>query len=496
MTSRKISSLFLIFAFFAVVSPAQSPSKLLKKAEKVLGGGKSLKSAVWTATGTITNNVSGGQGRFTVSSDGKGRYREMFEIDGFETEFAFNGRSAWARDSRSGLRTVTGEEAEVLQAIADFKTNYWFDAGKRKLRILAAGTNPVCNLVAISSPKGFTIKLCIDPQTGYIRSEEFTSGNITRRYEYEDFRPSGPLLRPYLLKIDTGEESYKIILDEYQPSITGISFDFPKIDTEPLPDLRELLVKVAENQDYIEKVLENYSFEQKVIAREVGKDGKLREVESETLQITYYKGIEVPRLIEKNGKPLDEKAQAEVDRAVAKRIEEIEKSAAKEEAARKQGKSPEEDRISISELLRASNLINPRRERFRGRNVIVFDFEPNPAFDYRNAKSFLKFFGKTAGVIWIDETDRQVARIEAFLVDSYNIGGGLVAKLKKGASFTLEQERVNDEIWMPSLMEIDLSARVLLFKGININQTVRSYNYRRFKTEVRDAEILQPATKP
>ncbi|MBJ3584276.1 hypothetical protein JGC48_23900, partial [Salmonella enterica subsp. enterica serovar Derby] len=198
------------------------------------------------------------------------------------------------------------------------------------------------------------------------------------------------------------------------------------------------------------------------IAREVGKDGKLREVESETLQITYYKGIEVPRLIEKNGKPLDEKAQAEVDRAVAKRIEEIEKSAAKEEAARKQGKSPEEDRISISELLRASNLINPRRERFRGRSVIVFDFEPNPAFDYRNAKSFLKFFGKTAGVIWIDETDRQVARIEAFLVDSYNIGGGLVAKLKKGASFTLEQERVNDEIWMPSLMEIDLSARVLL----------------------------------
>ncbi|MBO0246644.1 hypothetical protein J0671_25165, partial [Vibrio sp. Vb0592] len=77
MTSRKISSLFLIFAFFAVVSSAQSPSKLLKKAEKVLGGGKSLKSAVWTATGTITNNVSGGQGRITVSSDGKGRYREM-----------------------------------------------------------------------------------------------------------------------------------------------------------------------------------------------------------------------------------------------------------------------------------------------------------------------------------------------------------------------------------------------------------------------------------
>jgi len=31
--------------------------------------------------------------------------------------------------------------------------------------------------------------------------------------------------------------------------------------------------------------------------------------------------------------------------------------------------------------------------------------EPDPAFDYKNAKSVLKFFGKTAGVMWIDEQD-------------------------------------------------------------------------------------------
>lgn len=491
---------FLAFAItllaFSVVAAAQSPSALLKRAEKALGGEKAVRAAVWSVSGTISSDTEEGKGSFTASSDGKGRYREVIEINGFERESAFNGRSAWKRDSRSGLRTLTGEESDLLQAIADYRTNLWFSAGKRKLRITYAGQAADCDAVAISSPKGVTIKVCFDRSSGLIRREEFTAGAESRRFEYSDFRPAGTGSRPFRIDVTSGDEKIQIAVSEYKASVTGVDFNYPQTDSQPLPDLRALLDKVAENQDYLEKTLENYSFEQKVVSREVGKDGKLREKESETRQISYYKGVAIPRLIEKNGKPLDAKAQAEVDKDVAKKIEELDKSAAREGSVGKKGGPPSEERISISELLRASNLINPRRERFRGRSVIVFDFEPNPAFDYRNSRSFLKFFGKTAGVIWIDESDRQVARIEAFLVDSFNIGGGLVAKLKKGASFTLEQERVNDEIWLPSLTEIDLSARVLLFKGFNVNQTIRSYNYRRFRTEVRDAEVREPATKP
>jgi len=123
----------------------------------------------------------------------------------------------------------------------------------------------------------------------------------------------------------------------------------------------------------------------------------------------------------------------------------------------------------------------------------VFDFEPNPAFDMKNAKSMLQFFGKTAGVMWIDEKDKQVARIEAVLAQSLSIGGGVLAKLKKGATFTLEKERIGDEIWLPSLAEINLSVRVLLVKGINVNQLVRYYDYHRFETEVKDAKIDEKA---
>ena len=45
--------------------------------------------------------------------------------------------------------------------------------------------------------------------------------------------------------------------------------------------------------------------------------------------------------------------------------------------------------------------MNPRRERFRGQDVLVFDFEPNPEF--KAHKLAEKVVQKLAGVIWIDE---------------------------------------------------------------------------------------------
>jgi hypothetical protein len=199
-------------------------------------------------------------------------------------------------------------------------------------------------------------------------------------------------------------------------------------------------------------------------------------------------------LVARDGKPLSAEDQKDADEKAQDRVKEIEKEIAKQEAKAVDQSSdgtPDRDgrQISIAEVLKASKLLNPRRERLKGRDVVVFDFEPDPDFDFKNAKSFLKFFGKTAGVMWIDEKDKQVARIEAVLFDSYKVGGGILAKLRKGASFTLEQERVNDEIWLPTFADINLSVRVLLFGGVKVNQLIRSYDFKKFKTEVEDARI-------
>ena len=91
--------------------------------------------------------------------------------------------------------------------------------------------------------------------------------------------------------------------------------------------------------------------------------------------------------------------------------------------------------------------------------------------------------------MWIDEKDKQVARIEAVLFESISFGGGVLAKFKKGATFTLDKERINDEIWLPSQADINFSLRVLLVKGIDINQIQKFYDYQKFDTEVKDAKV-------
>jgi len=485
---------FLIFVF-SFTCVAQSPAKILKGAERAMGGTKAMRSVnSWQRRGTITRSADGATGKILIQSSRPNLYNLSFDVGGFEIESGYNGKSGWTRDSRAGMRTLTGDASVDFQAEAAFRASLWLDAKKEKARIVAGGKADVAgkpaNVVIINTAKGANVKLIFDAVSNLLLVEEFSAGDSIRRFEYSDYRQVSGINQPHRLKIEIDGTSYEAVLDDITPNlqIAQSEYDFPKLSGEPLPDIPTLLKELQANEDKVENILDTYSYVQRSTRRELGKDGVLRDKESETFQLSFYKGNRIRRLIEKNGKPLSADDQVKEDKNAAERVEQMEKEIAKKEAGN--GPSSEESRrISVAEVLRASTLSNPRRERFRGRDVIVFDFEPNAAFDYKNAKSMLKFFGKTAGAMWIDEQDKQVARLDAVLSDSYNIGGGVVAKLKKGASFTLEQERVNDEIWLPSVADINLSVRVFLVKGIELNQIIRSYDYRKFSTEVKDAKI-------
>ena len=492
--------LFLFVFAFSIGVSAQSPSKILKQAEKALGGTKALHSVhSWKKTGTITRTVDGVSGRFSMETSQPNLYHVSYELDGLETESGYNGKSGWQRDSRGGLSTLTGKASLDFQAEASFRNAWWLNYKKEKSKIVSGGQTNIdgktVNFILLNTAKGVTIKLYFDASSGLLVREEIPAGESSKVFAYRDYRRVDGVMQPFQIKLNIGDDAYEIKLESVKinESIAKGVFDFPQTSTE-LPEITTLLKQLQDNEDKVDRLLDTYSFLQKSIKREVGKDGILTETESETFQLSFYKGFRISRLIEKNSKPLSPSEQESADKDAQKRVEEIEKLIAKKEAkeaSQAAGGTHSDDRgrVSVAEVLRASNLINPRRERFRGRDVIVFDFEPNPHFDLKNAKSILKLFGKTAGVMWIDEKDKQVARLEAFLFDSYKIGGGVVAKLKKGASFTVEQERVNDEIWLPSSMDINMSVRLFFVKGIDFNQTIKSSDYRKFTTEVKDAKV-------
>jgi hypothetical protein len=492
-----VTLLFLL----ALATPAQSLSKILKQAEKALGGAKALSSGrSEVRRGTIKRLSDGSEGKYLLQTTRPNLLNISYDLAGFEAEQGYNGRSGWSRNSRDGLRTLTGGESLDLQAKALFRNGLWLRYKAEKSKISTGGKvvidGKITNAVNLTTPKGVVIKIYFDPVSGLPVRDEIPYGAGVEITDYDDYRLVNGVKRAFSVKFTNADGVHAITFDEIAVNdpVAQSEFDFPVISGEPLPDIPSLLSELQANEDKIEALLDTYSYEQKIIKRELGKDGVLREKESETFQLSFYKGQRISRLIAKNGRPLTEKEQAEADKDASKRVEELEEQNAKAAEQMKNGgpagaPSRDDRRISIAEVLRASKLINPRRERFQGRDVIVFDFEPDPKFDFKNARSMIKFFGKTAGVMWIDEKDKQVARLEAFLFDSYKVGGGVLAKLQKGASFTLENARIGDEIWLPSQADINLSIRVLLVKGININQVVRSYGYRKFETEVKGATV-------
>src|SRR5580700_11120910 len=169
-------------------------------------------------------------------------------------------------------------------------------------------------------------------------------------------------------------------------------------------------------------------------------------------------GDEVCTMTKKDNKPLSDDEQRKENEKTQKEIQEIQKNHDKKEAkeakAKEEGKEKkdkEDDDVGIEVFLRASQFVNPRRERFRGQDVLVFDFEPNPEFKARSLVE--KVIQKLGGVIWIDEKALDVVRLDAFFVSNVKIAGGLLADLQKGTRVILEQTYVNNEVWLPTYEE-------------------------------------------
>ncbi len=509
---------FLAIALaLAINASAQSTDKVIKQAVKAMTNNKGERALreikSWQVKGTITNLKDGATGSYQSMAAQPNLYTVMFDQRGVETITGYNGKSGWMRDSRDGLRTMTGQASRDFQAEAIYRNARWLDYKKDKSKLILAGQTTIngkpANTLVLTTPKSIKIKMHFDAATGLLIREEVPADGLTRVYDYSDFSAVDNVMEPHVINLAIGEVQYAIKLDSVKHNlpVDRQAFEFPKISNEPLPDIAGLLKEVGKNEDEIDRLLEKYAYTEVITSRELDNNGQLREKETETFELTFYKGNRIRRQIAKNGKPFSPSEEAEETKQIEKRIRNIEKKEA--EKVRKDQKSREADRedegppdhernkrVSIADVLRASKLVNPRRERFRGRDVIVFDFEPMSG--YKPQKDYEKFFGKMAGAIWVDAADHQVARVEARLVDSFKVGGGLLASLKEGGSFVLEQDRVNNEIWLPTRADINMGVRVLLVKGLTFNQVVIYGNYKRFNVDAEKEKLKDPvpAVKP
>jgi len=465
---------------------------------KVAGGGGAAANAGAGGDGSsgstgpgagLGTGLGAGAATYTFETKLPNRYySEMLAGDKGWIE-AFNGKSAWRENARGEIGTLVGPEGLQVEAAARFYNTRLLNPKKNRLVVAYVGNAQVRGRDAVglevTSPAGAKRQVFFDAQTHLIVKETALVGGVQQEIGYEDYRAVDGVQVPYQIALRRGDDDFKIVVNRaaINERVGERTFDFPKKAQVVLPDLKELFLKIDANQKAIDKMKENYAGTKVETTFEYEGNGKPKPPEVKESTFFYLDGTEVSTLVKKDGKALSEEEQKKEQARVLKEIESLQKEAEKkekkDEKAEEKGKDPEDDEeVSMETFLRACQFVNPRRERFRGADVLVFDFEPNVEFKPRTMME--KIITKLGGVIWIDEKALDVARLDAFFVGDVKIAGGLLANVEKGTRIILEQEFVNNEVWLPTYQEVHVDVKFLMVKGIRADESTRYSDYQKF----------------
>lgn len=489
------------------------PSRTLPSADKVIDsylkaiGGKKRVATIRDATYEWTIQLADQQmGIAKTDIKAPSSVRSEMRFGNGQLVSAANARSAWIQGLDEKLHTLTDAEAAAAKLESLLDASHLLNIKKSNVLARVISVRDVDDnsayVVEFSLRSGARLRYLFSTTTKLLLSIEDDARKTTTRFD--DYRSEGNILEPHRVSTKpggTGELIYVLQRVTYNTGIPDTLFDPPRA-AEAL-DVASLLREVSRNQDELEQRFSEYSFLQKETDREISSKG---EVKKEIIKVFEVFPIAnrapVMKLISENGVPLSsERATKE-----AKRVEEefvkaerdkdkdkqrVEKYRAERE--RKKAAKPkegEDDDVDISQFLKIHEFVSPRRERFRDREAVVFDFRSRPGFKPANRQEDL--ISKLAGVAWIDPADKQVMRLEARLAEGFKMAGGLLVNLRPGAAVVMEQTRMVEGVWLPRLAQINLSVRVLLFGGGDFNKTIEWSDYKHFSGDVGDYKIDAP----
>jgi hypothetical protein len=504
----RYSSALVLFAVVLLVTAtpthSQDANKVIDQYQKAAGGSKALsKINTLTIEGTFTVPDGSKSGSYTFDIKSPNRYYSELNVEtGVNVDAAqpkleahhlieaYNGKSAWHEDSSGAVSSLLGPEALQMEDAALYYNLHFNNLKKNKIGYALVGHAQVRGRdafqVDLTSPTGMRRSIFFDAQTHLIAKESSTIAGINQEILYDDYRSTDVVKVPFKIELHRGSDVFQITVSRVavNPVVGERVFDFPRNAQVQLPDLKALFKQIDDNQKQIDKILENYAGTRAEETTEYDNAGQVKKVEAREYTFFYMYGDEISTLVKKDGKPLSAEEQKKENEKAQKEIKDVQERHDKKEAkntkAEEQGKKNDDD-PGIETFLRACQFVNPRRERFRGQDVLVFDFEPNPEF--KPHKLAEEVAHKLAGVIWVDEKALDVVRLEAYFVNDFRIAGGVLANLQKGTSFIFEQAYINNEVWLPTYVEVHVGVRVLLVKGLKLNEAIRYSDYKKFNVD-------------
>jgi hypothetical protein len=224
--------------------------------------------------------------------------------------------------------------------------------------------------------------------------------------------------------------------------------------------------------------IKNYTFIEREEDRDVDSKGRIKKTESETAEILILVGRPYSRIIAKNDKPLSEKEQQAEQRKLDKELEKRQKESENERGRFERDRA--ENRRFLREIPEAFKLTLLGTETVSGKPVWVIDATPKPG--YRPKLDRSKVLSHIHARLWIDQAEYQWVKVDAEVLDTITFAVGLL-RIAPGTKLHFEQIRVNDEVWLPSLLSVQGRLRIAYVKKMEGGMDVTYRDYRKFQSD-------------
>jgi hypothetical protein len=510
-------------------SKPPAPNRIVADYVKAIGGRKRLvviKDATyeWHAADASAARTSGAHnGTARTQSRHTGALRSEVSFTGNEgaaivLTSAATPRVAWKTDVGGVARTLTDGESSAARLTAALTASRLFDYKAANVLARTLGRSDAeferthgeaAYIVEFTARDNTRVRAWFGVKSRLLL--RFADDANRRIVRYSDYRPAqaGGVLEPHRIEIvETLDAATPLALvltlraASYNANLSDALFDPPPTAGV---DLNALLREVTRRQRQAENAFDDYTYRIKETQTTLGAGGVVKKQRSFVREIVIAKnGRGAGKLVMRDDQPLPPAEAAKEDARITALLEKLESEPAPtpKPQPKKDSKAEDENRsggftlnlgefkLRLTDIIRIAEFIAPRREAFKGREAIVFDFTPRKGFRPTNRSE--EAISKLRGVMWIDPVEKIVMRFEARLTDSFKIGGGFLMNIRPGASLTYEAARLPQGLWVPRLYQINANGKALLFSELNILETWEWSDFKRFRAEAGEAIITSP----
>ena len=239
-----------------------------------------------------------------------------------------------------------------------------------------------------------------------------------------------------------------------------------------------LIPRMVANQQVTMMRLLEVCFRQRILEEKLHGDDRIKKQEEREELVCHLDGVPLYRRLAINGQPTGE---SETDP-----WPEIRKDDKWQKQVQRSAKRRQRLQEMIGEVRKAMDFTRLGERTVEGQRTVLYRLTPKPGYQSKSrATELLKH---VTALSWVDPESANMVRFQAQVTSDFNVWGGLVLKVRRGATMEVRQKLI-DGVWLPYFAEERWQARIGLIKH-------RGYHQRVERTDFHPAPQFPAADSP